>query len=48
MSKEDEINIIVPVGIIIGFIMLNVFNSQIVTGGRFILNIWRTLTCWMN
>lgn len=45
MSREDEINIIVPGGIIICFILLNVFNSQIITGGRFLLNIWRMITC---
>jgi hypothetical protein len=44
MSKE-EMDIIAPVSIIIGFILLNVFNSQIVTGGRFLLNIWRAFTC---
>jgi hypothetical protein len=45
MSKEDEMNIIAPASIIIGFVLLNCFNSQIVTGGRFILSIWRAFTC---
>jgi hypothetical protein len=45
MSKEDEINIIAPLGIIIGFVLLNAFNNQIVIAGRFLLSVWRIITC---
>lgn len=47
MSKEDEINIIVPVGIIIGGIALTYFNNQVVMAGKILLYTWGCFVKWI-
>lgn len=44
MSKEDEISIIAPVGIMLGWIILCVFNKQVIYAGKLILYIWNCFT----